>query len=884
MKKRGVLLALAVVAVAGIALWYTKWRDRPATRATPAVTRGATTAETSPPTTAMTAPQLRARVIVTVTERGKGPIAGASVRVIGEDGAPAVAITDANGVAKLEDLEPGDYRISASATGFVPAASPARTLAAGADEALALALEPGGRPLTGTVSDASGGPVTDARVSAVRMGANGRAGEAVATTVTAADGTYALTVTEGHTIVSVTSPDYAPQARSIEIGPAGAKADFALVPGGVIEGVVRDARTSEPVPGALVEAERDGGMKFGEAGRRRAKAGTDGRFRIGGLRPGAYEVTATAETRRTREPTIVGLGVAEQVTDVELLVGAAPTVSGTVVDEANAPVPGVEVLAMGRGRDGASAKTDAKGAFVLSGLSPGSFTLMARDDKHTPVFGPPIDLADKDVTGAVVRVRRGLEIVGRVDPPQACSVEHQRADDTPSGPMMIFPIAPAATNADGRFSLGPATPGKARLSAMCDSGDRGELVVDVAPGMAEVVLAVKAGASISGKVVDGAGKPVSGMNVMATPDTGVIETRIVNGVVTSGVQALTNAGGAYRIVGLPEGTHRVSVLDRGRPARMRGKPPVVKLGATEHKTGVDLAVELPDGVIEGVVTGPDGKPLADAWVSVHQDLSAMFRGPEDDDADPGEHRSVTRIETRESDDEQGGDSDVAPVLTDAQGRFAVRGLPRAKYEVIAEAQAGALRGRAAGVEPDAKVTIRALGVTSLSGTVRGANGPVALFTVELDGPTSATRTFTGGTFSLGRVDPGDYTVRVRSADGNGEAKVTVIANRAATVDLVLAANATVVGKLVDPQGKPLPEVGVIVVPDAGDGRTRISVEGMPPSSGADGSFRVTAKAGASALVVLAQPRPVIKKGLALQAGQTFDAGTITVDPNARPPR
>ncbi|MDX2086314.1 MAG: carboxypeptidase regulatory-like domain-containing protein [Kofleriaceae bacterium] len=296
-------------------------------------------------------------------------------------------------------------------------------------------------------------------------------------------------------------------------------------------------------------------------------------------------------------------------------------------------------------------------------------------------------------------------------------------------------------------------------------------------------------------------------------------------------------------------------------------------------------------MIEGVVTGPDGQPLADAWVSVHQDLEALLRGmvEEEEAAEQrakkdGEQKSSSRMtHVTTSDDGEGSEGgEFPPVLTDAQGRFAVRNLPHAKYEVIAEAQQGALRGRKLGVEPDAKLAIQAVGVTSLSGTVTGAQGPVALFTLDVEGPTKTTRTFTGGTFKLGRVDPGDYTLRVRSSDGNAEAKVTVVAGQAAKRDIVLVANAVVVGKLVDAQGKPLGDTGVIVIPATPDGGTRISLEGMPPMSNADGSFRIETKAGPSVLVVLTQPSPALMKGLALEAGKTTDIGTFTVDPSKPP--
>ena len=69
---------------------------------------------------------------------------------------------------------------------------------------------------------------------------------------------------------------------------------------------------------------------------------------------------------------IVGLGVAEQVSDVEILVGAAPVVRGVATDEAAHPRP-----ASTSRRSAAttpSATTDAKGAFVLEGLSPGRYS------------------------------------------------------------------------------------------------------------------------------------------------------------------------------------------------------------------------------------------------------------------------------------------------------------------------------------------------------------------------------------------------------------------------------------------------------------------------------------------------------------------------------
>jgi hypothetical protein len=173
-----------------------------------------------------------------------------------------------------------------------------------------------------------------------------------------------------------------------------------------------------------------------------------------------------------------------------------------------------------------------------------------------------------------------------------------------------------------------------------------------------------------------------------------------------------------------------------------------------------------------------------------------------------------------------------------------------------------------------------MAVATLSGTVRAPSGPAALFTIALvrkGAPTPvAQRTFTDGTFSFGRVDPGDYTLHVTSPDGNGEASVVVVANTPATVDVALVANAIVIGTVVDAAGKPVGGVGVTLVDDGG-GPMRISIEGPPPTTGPDGKFRIEHKAGAAALVVLTPPRPTIKRGLVLEAGKPLDVGTIRID-------
>ena len=120
-------------------------------------------------------------------------------------------------------------------------------------------------------------------------------------------------------------------------------------------------------------------------------------------------------------------------------------------------------------------------------------------------------------------------------------------------------------------------------------------------------------------------------------------------------------------------------------------------------------------------------------------------------------------------------------------------------------------------------------------------------------------------------------MRVQASDGNAEAKVTVTPNQPATVDITLAANAIVIGTLVNTTGKPIAGQAVALVPDSGDGRLQIQLEGPPPTTGPDGSFRLEHRAEPCILIVMRPPRPFTMRGLQLEAGKTLDLKTITVD-------
>ena len=97
------------------------------------------------------------------------------------------------------------------------------------------------------------------------------------------------------------------------------------------------------------------------------------------------------------------------------------------------------------------------------------------------------------------------------------------------------------------------------------------------------------------------------------------------------------------------------------------------------------------------MTGPDGGPLGDAWVSGYPELSALDLMNTD-----GTREASPAMNLGPG----GSDPGPPPVLTDAQGHYQLTGLFHLKYTVTVEGQRGQLRARRSGVVPDATVDPR----------------------------------------------------------------------------------------------------------------------------------------------------------------------------------
>lgn len=269
-----------------------------------------------------------------------------------------------------------------------------------------------------------------------------------------------------------------------------------LVRESVLTGVVTDARTGEPVEGAVVLIGADADMQpwilhsaIAEADPGRAITAADGRFRIGGLVAGKHRLRALHLRRPRGEPIEVEVGAAETQADVKLTSPAGSAVTGKLTGAE--PGAGWEVrLRAIRGARDAFRSSDldewtmprspvaADGSFGFAGLEPGIYELRLsmphRGGRcgHVDVTVDPLRIRtndlkrDFDVSEALPGTIRGRVTVAGAELP------HQRlaiAVFPPPGegefrwrqqPYVVESLA-----ADGTFAL-PAIPGEQRLEVL----------------------------------------------------------------------------------------------------------------------------------------------------------------------------------------------------------------------------------------------------------------------------------------------------------------------------------------------------------------------------------------------------------------------------------
>jgi hypothetical protein len=444
--------------------------------------------------------------------------------------------------------------------------------------------------------------------------------------------------------------------------------EFVVDTGWILEGHVR-GEAGEPVPGALVAV-------F-EGSRRRSpvafvRVGPDGQFSLRDVLPGDGSVRLlTVEARGDlHAPVQRSARLPEDdrwVSGLEFTLPAAGAVEGVVHDPSGKPLRHLVVsLPLVRAEGwiddapaGLSAATDDEGRYRIGGVPAGEYVAllsMADPLEHLDKGGTVVTMIDGR-PGVVVETGRSMtldwiaplpcRVEGRVIDSAGNPWEDARVEahwelampapdrfaswsakldvgtsfsrESPQGGVELvlsLPTARTETDAAGQFGMGRVTAGTVRVTASAPAQVPAEQVLALAPGQEfrGLDLMLGAGLSLSGRVVDEAGRALGDARVLVVERSHAFtydESDFVP----------VDADGRFEIGGLSPGEHTLLARSPGhRDALLHREAgaPAVRIQLTPAPV---LAVQVLDGA--------DGSPVPEYHVRIEDEAMFMETGIED---------------------------------------------------------------------------------------------------------------------------------------------------------------------------------------------------------------------------------------------------------------
>jgi protocatechuate 3,4-dioxygenase beta subunit/5-hydroxyisourate hydrolase-like protein (transthyretin family) len=557
--------------------------------------------------------------------------------------------------------------------------------------------------------------------------------------------------------------------------------DVVLDRGAVLSGLVTESTTGFPVPEATVTLYRPG--ETSGAPLEETAADSEGKYLLGGVSPGTYEVVVRGPNYLNLAPAHARLSLTleQEVThNVALLAGGS--IAGVIRDEAGEPVPGVTVETTG-----SYCVSDLEGAYRLERLATGTYDLSLSPPAHS-TFGSQritgVSVTAGETTTRDFVLRRAGEVKGRVTTTQGEPVS--------GATVMVAGIQDALTDSDGNYHMGGVPAGSHSVTVTPHEGAnllpaRRDGVAVIAGQAAVADFTLDPTSMLSGTITDALGAGVEGAQIRVIPsergDTGKLVT--------------ADSAGRYLVLNLAPGRYDVTVAPPvGRPELLPKSEYNVVIARGEARS-LDFSLGE-GGTITGFVRDQEGAPLAG---KVH----LIGVGPDATGAPV-----------------LGGLTLMAEIGPD--GRYTLTGVPAGSFILQPE-----LYSSQSLLSQQARVTVAAGQVVEhdfvlarggvVAGRVVGPTGDGVRARVRIVHPgLGEARAFeaqsdAAGYYRVTAIPPGvDYTVIAEPLEGLNLIRqvkpATVVDGQETVVNFQLAAGAVLTGHVTDSGGNPLEDVCV----------------------------------------------------------------------------
>lgn len=458
-----------------------------------------------------------------VVDDAGNPVAGASVRVDpdietlmqagGWSSRDYFKRTGGDGRFHFEHLNAGTWSLEATEA-TTTAALDDIELAPGAEHEVELRLRSQDQ-LTVVVKTYVGEPVSEARI---RVEPEGDPFSSAYGT-TDASGRAQIGVTPGAATVYVEHVDQQNESREIILEPGGNELAIQLQPGGSISGVVRSA-DGAPVVLATVEAHSDDALDRPAFLRRYSDppaqtiSDRNGQFRVTGLEPEAYFLTASAPGFAESGPVQPIEIDGQPVSGVDIVLEPGGSITGAVVGLRTAELSQVEITASQNAQSYAT-KPDAEGNFTLENLAPGTWNIVAR--KGETFVGRSVERTvtlERGRTEAFVELPfdRGLRLSGQV----LVAGEPMIGGFLGAVPAEDEEFQWARTDHRGAFEIEGLEPGSYQLRIQQPGGSTEHRSIDLQTDLEGLRIDLETPGTLTGVILDAAtGKPLAGASLTA---------------------------------------------------------------------------------------------------------------------------------------------------------------------------------------------------------------------------------------------------------------------------------------------------------------------------------------------------------------------------------